>query len=70
MEKILRIPLENDEVTIDGPYAMVSFGDINYTVEKANSGFLNSAASGEGYVNVFRGTGEVWVNLEEAGCLT
>lgn len=37
-------------------------GSLNFTVEKATKNLLGSLASGEGLVNVYRGTGKVWVS--------
>ena len=34
-------------------------GSLNFTVEKSTKSLLGSAVSGEGFVNVFRGTGTV-----------
>ncbi len=68
LEKVLRIELDNEELVVDGPHAMVSFGQISYQVERI-AARVDSAASGERFVNVFRGTGEVWINLVEAKCV-
>ena len=67
-EKILEIKLNNEELRVDGPFVMASWGNLEFTCEKSGSGILSSAASGEGLVNVYKGTGTVWMNLQEAGC--
>ena len=34
-------------------------GSLNFTVERSGKSLIGSAASGEGLVNVYRGTGKV-----------
>jgi uncharacterized protein (AIM24 family) len=36
-------------------------GNIEYRVEKSNKSLLGSAISGEGLLQTFSGTGEVWL---------
>ena len=67
LDRILRVQLQDEELKIDGPFAMMSVGKLQFSVERA-AGFLGSAAGGEGFLNVYRGTGEVWLNLVEARC--
>lgn len=58
-EELIEIDLEEDELKIDGNMAVAWSGSLNFTVEKASKTFMGSAASGEGLVNVYRGTGKV-----------
>ena len=51
--------LENDVVKIDGNYAVAWSKSLEFTVERSGKSLLGSAASGEGLVNVYRGTGKV-----------
>jgi len=51
--------LENDVMKIDGNMAVAWSGSLNFTVEKSGKSLIGSAASGEGLVNVYRGTGKV-----------
>ncbi|MEO7993397.1 MAG: AIM24 family protein [bacterium] len=53
------IDLNNDELTVDGNFAVARIGNIEFSYEKASKGWLASAASGEGFVNKFRGTGRI-----------
>lgn len=55
------IELENDTLKVDGNFAVLRFGNISFTVERSAKTLLGSAVSGEGLVNVFRGTGTVWL---------
>ena len=67
-EKIMEVKLNNEALKVDGPYVMAYWGDLQFSVEKSSKGIFSSAASGEGFVNVYKGTGTLWINLEEAGC--
>ncbi|MBE6787221.1 MAG: AIM24 family protein [Ruminococcaceae bacterium] len=58
-EELIEIVLENDEVKIDGNMAIAWSKSLQFTVEKSGKSLLGSLASGEGVVNVFRGTGKI-----------
>lgn len=61
MDEIDIIELENDTLKVDGNFAVLRTGTINFTVERSAKSLLGSAVSGEGLVNVYRGTGQVWL---------
>ena len=58
-EELIVFNLENDVVKIDGNMAIAWSGSLNFTVEKSGKSLLGSAVSGEGLVNVYRGTGKI-----------
>jgi len=58
-EELVEIVLENDELKIDGNYAIAWSNTLDFTVERSGKSLIGSAASGEGLVNVYRGTGKV-----------
>lgn len=58
-EELVEISLQDDELKIDGNMAIAWSGSLNFTVERSGKSLLGSAASGEGLVNVYRGTGRV-----------
>ena len=58
-EELIEITLQNDVVKIDGNMAVAWSGSLEFTVERSGKTLLGSAASGEGLVNVYRGTGKV-----------
>lgn len=58
-EELIEIELEDDELKIDGNMAIVWSSSLKFTVEKSGKTLMGSAASGEGWVNVYRGTGKV-----------
>lgn len=59
--EIFKCILINDTLKVDGNFAVLRTGNIEFTVEKAAKSIIGSATSGEGLVNVYRGTGEVWL---------
>ena len=58
-EELIEIELENDTVKTDGNMAIAWSGSLEFTVERSGKSLIGSAASGEGLVNVYRGTGKV-----------
>ncbi len=59
--EIFRCKLNEDTLKIDGSFAILRSGDIEFSVEKSATSFVGSATSKEGLLNVYRGTGEVWL---------
>lgn len=58
-DQLILVELENDVLKIDGNFAICRSGSLNFSVEKSSKSLLGSAVSGEGLVNVYRGTGKV-----------
>lgn len=58
-EELIEITMQNDVVKIDGNMAIAWSGSLEFTVERSGKTLLGSAASGEGLVNVYRGTGKI-----------
>ena len=58
-EELIEIYLQDDVLKIDGNMAIAWSGSLDFTVERSGKTLIGSAASGEGLVNVFRGTGKV-----------
>lgn len=58
-EELIAFVLDNDEVKIDGPYAVAWSESLDFTVERSSRSLIGSAAAGEGLVNVYRGSGVV-----------
>ena len=56
---LIEIILDNDEIKIDGNMAVCWSGSLNFTVERSSKSLMGSAVNGEGFVNVYRGTGKV-----------
>lgn len=58
-EELIEITLHNDVLKVDGNMAIAWSGTLDFTVERSGKTLIGSAASGEGLVNVYRGTGKV-----------
>jgi len=58
-EELIEINLENEELKIDGRQAVCWSTSLDFTVERTTKTLIGSAASNEGLLNVFRGTGKV-----------
>ena len=59
LKELIIIELNNDTVSIDGPMAIAWTSNLELTVERSAKSFVGSAVSGEGLVNVYRGTGKI-----------
>ena len=59
IEELIEVTLDNDVLKIDGNYAIAWSASLSFTVERSGKSLIGSAASGEGLVNVYRGTGKV-----------
>ncbi|MBR5312171.1 MAG: AIM24 family protein [Clostridia bacterium] len=66
-EELVEVVLQNDVLKVDGNMAIAWSGSLEFTVERSGKTLLGSAASGEGLVNVYRGTGKVLLAPVRAG---
>lgn len=58
-QEIVYIDLDRDVLKVDGNYALAWTSGLEFTVERSGKSLVGSAVSGEGLVNVYRGTGRV-----------
>lgn len=58
-DELIEVVLENDELKIDGNLAVCWSSNLDFTVERTTKTLVGSVVSGEGLVNVYRGTGRV-----------
>ncbi len=58
-EELIEITLENDVLKVDGNYVIAWSSSLEFTVERSGKSLIGSAASGEGLVNVYRGSGKL-----------
>lgn len=58
-EELIEINLQDDVLKVDGNMAIAWSSSLNFTVERSGKSLIGSAASGEGLVNVYRGTGKI-----------
>jgi uncharacterized protein (AIM24 family) len=62
LEETIIVDLEKDVLKIDGSNAMAWSESLDLTVERTTSTLVGSAATKEGLVNVYRGTGRVMIS--------
>lgn len=58
-EELVEVELKDDVLKVDGNFAIAWSRSLDFTVERTTKTLVGSAASGEGLVNVYRGTGRV-----------
>jgi uncharacterized protein (AIM24 family) len=58
---VVKVELNNETLQVDGSFAILRTGSIEFTVEKSSKSILGSMTSGEGLLQTFRGTGQVWL---------
>ena len=59
MDELIEVELQNDTLKVDGDLAVCWSSNLEFTVERTTKSLTGSAISGEGLVNVYRGTGKV-----------
>lgn len=55
------LELQDETLKVDGNLVLAYTGGLSFSMEKSARGLLGSARTGEGYVQVYRGTGRVWL---------
>jgi len=60
-EEIQKFVIKDDKVVVDGNFAVLRKGDVDFQVRKSTNTFVGSIATGEKLLQTFTGTGEVWV---------
>lgn len=60
-EELVEINLQNDTLKVDGNFVVAWSSSLQFTTERSTKTLIGSAVSGEGLVNVFRGTGKLWM---------
>jgi uncharacterized protein (AIM24 family) len=53
--------LESDRLVVDGRYVVGRAGSLNYAVERATKSLFGAISSGEGFVRVYEGTGDLLI---------
>jgi uncharacterized protein (AIM24 family) len=55
------VVLENDQLVVDGNFAVARTGQISMSIQKSQKSLLGSMRGGEGLVTVFKGSGVIWL---------
>ena len=58
-EELFEFVLDDDVIKIDGNMAIAWSSSLEFITEKSSSSLVGSVLSGEGFINVYRGTGRV-----------
>ena len=66
MDEIVVVQLNNEKLQVDGNFAMARKGQIEFSVEKSGKSLWKSFRGGEGLLQTFIGTGEVWLAPTQA----
>jgi uncharacterized protein (AIM24 family) len=61
MDELVEVDLAGDKLSVDGNFALMRTGDIKFSVEKSSKSWMATSVSGEGLLQVFEGTGKVWL---------
>ena len=60
-DEVLKVDLKDETLQVDGNFALMRTGRIDFSVEKSSRSLLGTLTSGEGLLQTFRGTGSVWL---------
>jgi len=58
-EELIEITMKDDIIKIDGNYAIAWSNTLQFTTERSSKSLIGSSVTGEGLVNVYRGTGKI-----------
>ncbi|MFT9850157.1 AIM24 family protein [Aneurinibacillus sp. REN35] len=61
LNEIHVVELQNDRLQVDGTFAFARIGDISFSVERSAKSIVGSVTSGDGLLQTFEGTGQVWL---------
>ena len=68
-EELFEFVLQDDVVKIDGNMAIAWSSSLQFTVETVTGNAIGSAATGEGFVNVYRGSGRILMAPTTSGTM-
>jgi uncharacterized protein (AIM24 family) len=60
-DEVVRIDMKDETLQVDGNFALMRTGQIEFSVEKSTKGLFGTRTGGEGLLQTFRGTGSVWL---------
>ena len=61
VSEIKKVHLNGDTLKVDGNFALLRKGNVEFSVTKSSKGIFGTLASGEGLLQTFTGHGEVWI---------
>ena len=60
-DEIIVYELNNEKLQVDGNFALLRSGNINFSVQRSTKKLIGTLTSGEGLLQTFEGTGQVWL---------
>ncbi len=61
LNEVMIYQLHDEELKVDGNFAILRKGNIEYSIQMVSKGIIGTMISGEGLVETFKGSGEVWL---------
>jgi uncharacterized protein (AIM24 family) len=61
MSELQIVELNGEILSVDGNFALLRTGNIEFSVQKSSKSWLATSVSGEGLLQTFQGTGQVWL---------
>ena len=61
VSELLKINLNNEKLSVDGNFTLLRTEGISFRAEKSSKSWVATSVSGEGLLQTFSGTGEVWI---------
>jgi uncharacterized protein (AIM24 family) len=61
ISEIIELNLQNETLQVDGSFALLRSSEVRFTVQLAASSMMGAMTSGEGVLQTFEGTGQVWI---------
>ncbi|MFX4300105.1 AIM24 family protein [Pseudosulfitobacter pseudonitzschiae] len=61
MNEIQQIEIRNNKLSVDGNFALLRTGGVDFSVEKSSKSWVATSVSGEGLLQTFKGNGQVWI---------
>lgn len=60
-DEVVRVDLKDQTLQVDGNFALMRTGHIEFSVQTSTKSLFGTLTSGEGLLQTFRGTGSVWL---------
>lgn len=61
MDELQMIELHNSKLSVDGNFALMRTEGVKFSVQKSSKSWVATSVSGEGLLQTFEGTGQVWI---------
>lgn len=61
VKEVIRYSLNNEKLAVEGSLVLLRKGNIDFRVEKSAKTIFGTVVGGQGLVQTFTGTGEVWI---------